>query len=290
MNARGALAPPSALKSKPRYYPPPPPHHPTPDLASVSLDECTRRSRSIRSKSKPAIHPTTRPRLRLRSIANVMASSLFTSSFIGPPRAPASRPVRPPSREAHRRLSVPFVESGISLGTLHLRATPSPLDVPIGDAPLFLLVAVILAFSAQSWINSLLGGDQGLGAFLSDGGGFNKSGFKPRRRPIADERNVPGDTTQPLGGPDPLPWLKLPELVFVDVAGQPKKRKQMQQLMEEAPLSSNERDESEVVQQLESLREQMKTAVDQGDLEAAKRYENELQKVMREEGFDFSAS
>ena len=86
------------------------------------------------------------------------------------------------------------------------------------------IVAVILAFSAQTWINSLVGGDQGLGAFLSDGSGFNKSGFKPRRRPITDEREIEGDPTKPLGGSDPLPWLKLPELDFVDVAGQPKRR------------------------------------------------------------------
>ena len=43
------------------------------------------------------------------------------------------------------------------------------VDMPPIGAPLVVLVAVILAFAAQSWINSLLGGDQGLGAFLSDG-------------------------------------------------------------------------------------------------------------------------
>ena len=50
---------------------------------------------------------------------------------------------------------------------LHL----SPLDVPF-EPPLVAIGALLLAFSAQSWINSLLGGDQGLGAFLSDGTGM----------------------------------------------------------------------------------------------------------------------
>ena len=86
---------------------------------------------------------------------------------------------------------------------LHL----SPLDVPF-EPPLVAIGALLLAFSAQSWINSLLGGDQGLGAFLSDGTGFNKSGFKQRkgkRRPITDERSVPDDPSKPLGAGDPIP-------------------------------------------------------------------------------------
>jgi hypothetical protein len=146
----------------------------------------------------------------------------------------------------------------------------SPLDVPLG-VPLVVFVAVLLAFSAQSWINSLLGGDQGLGAYLSDGYGFNRSGFKQRRRSSNDYGGViPGDTSKPLGGPDPFPWLKLPELDFVDVSGQPKTPKKMQQSVREAN-TANERNHSEVILQLDSLREQMKTEVERGNLEAAKR-------------------
>ena len=55
----------------------------------------------------------------------------------------------------------------------------------------------------------MLKGERGLGAFLSDGSGFKKSGFRPLDG--ADMKT------------DPLPWLKLPELDFVDVAGQEKR-------------------------------------------------------------------
>ena len=124
-----------------------------------------------------------------------------------------------------------------------------------------------------------------MGAFLSDGSGFNKSGFKPRRRPTTDERGIAGDQTRP----DPLPWLKLPELDFVDVAGQPKRPKPQQQPTEEGvPPSSARRDGTEITAKLEMLRAQMKTEVEQGNLEYAKRIEDEMLQLMKEEGFDFN--
>lgn len=194
-------------------------------------------------------------------------------------------------------ISSPFKEvnpvgSSISVSTLNL----SPLlDVPPFETPLVVLGALLLAFSAQSWINSLLGGDQGLGAFLSDGTGFNKSSFKQRKRPITDERSLgPGDPSAPLGAGDPLPWLKLPELDYVDVAGQPKKspkakvkQKSVPQKIKEMNLSIN-RDEL-VLLRLEALKDEMKAAVKSGKLDEAKLIEDELEKVMKEEGYDFSA-
>lgn len=204
-------------------------------------------------------------------------------------------PLRHSSRHVHQSIPIPtyrlmplIIESNPST-MLHMQES-FDVDMPPIGAPLVVLVAVILAFAAQSWINSLLGGDQGLGAFLSDGTGFNKSGFKPRSsRPITDERSIPGDTTKPLGGDDPLPWLKLPELDYVDVAGQSKRPKQTTQTMKttEAFLSSVVRDESDVIVKLEMLREQMKTAFDRGDLEDAKRIENELERIMKEEGYSY---
>jgi hypothetical protein len=72
-----------------------------------------------------------------------------------------------------------------------------------------LVVGVIgLAAGAQGLINSMLKGDQGLSNFLSDGQGFSGSGYKPLNERTAGRR------------PDPLPWLKLPKLDFVEVAGQ----------------------------------------------------------------------
>lgn len=165
---------------------------------------------------------------------------------------------------------------------------PTSLDVPI-STPLVLLAAVALAVLAQSWINSLLGGDQGLGAFLSDGSGFNKSGFKPRKKFITDESSGAGDPSKPLGGGDPLPWLKLPEFDYVDIAGQPKKPKQPKIIPNTSAGSSSTKNEAEVVARLEFLFAQMKKEVENDNLIEAKRYELELEKIMEEEGFSFSS-
>jgi hypothetical protein len=156
--------------------------------------------------------------------------------------------------------------------------------VPI-STPVVLLAAIALAVLAQSWINTLLGGDQGLGAFLSDGAGYNKSAFKPRKKFVMDERSNPAgiDPSKPLGGADPLPWLKLPEFDYVEVAGQPKNPKQPKIV----PKSSS--DEAEVVSRLERLFAQMKKEVENDNLIEAKRIELELEKIMEEEGFGFSS-
>ena len=181
------------------------------------------------------------------------------------------------------------VGSSISVSTLNL----SPLlEVPPFETPLVVLGALLLAFSAQSWINSLLGGDQGLGAFLSDGTGFNKSSFKQRKRPITDERSLPRDPSAPLGAGDPLPWLKLPELDYVDVAGQPKKspKPKVKQSQYHRKLKKDRINRDELVLlRLEALKDEMKTAVQSGELDEAKRIEDELEKLMKEEGYDFSA-
>ena len=96
-----------------------------------------------------------------------------------------------------------------------------------------------------------------------------------------------------MGAGDPLPWLKLPELDYVDVAGQPRKspkakvkQKSVPQKIKDMNLSIN-RDEL-VLLRLEALKDEMKTAVQSGKLDEAKRIEDELEKVMKEEGYDFS--
>ena len=212
-----------------------------------------------------------------------MASlSSFPSCFVAPlphqSRLPYTRQIPLPA----------FRYTGSISSPLRLEASPlDAFDVPIG-VPLVVLVAVILAFSAQSWINSLLGGDQGLGAFLGDGSGFKKSGFKPRKRPITDQRSIPGeDPTKPLGAGDPLPWLKLPEFDYVDVAGQPKKPKQQQPVQDMAQSQSTAKDDSEVIQKLESLRELMKLEIEMGDLQGAKKIEDEMLAIMKKEGINW---
>lgn len=62
----------------------------------------------------------------------------------------------------------------------------------------------------------MLSGDQGLAAFLKDGTGFQKSAFKERKpNPFGKNENAPLGSSK-----DPLPWLKLPTLDFVEVKGQ----------------------------------------------------------------------
>ena len=99
----------------------------------------------------------------------------------------------------------------------------------------------------------MLEGDDGLGAFLSDGSGYNKSGFKQQRS--ASEKKE-----------DPLPWLKLPELDFVDVAGQepPQKYQSI----------------SEIMDQLETLRLELNEAVQEGQMEKAETLKQELERIM----------
>ena len=152
------------------------------------------------------------------------------------------------------------------------------VNVASFSVPLIVIVAAILAFSAQSWINSLIGGEQGLGAYLSDGSGYNKSAFKQRKR------SSKGDE-----GEDPLPWLNLPESDFVDVAGQTKKSTTLKQSpIRRQATSAIERDPSEVIFQLDLLRAQIKMEVELGNLEAAKEVEIRLERLMKEEGYDFS--
>jgi len=121
--------------------------------------------------------------------------------------------------------------------------------------PALLTVAIGLFVAAQGWINQLLSGDRGLGAFLSDGSGFKKSGFRP-----VDKK------TDTAGTSDPLPWLKLPKLDFVQVAGQ-------------------ERDSEEVVlERLESLRLEMNSLLEKNKFSEAGTIKQRLEQLMRENG------
>ena len=83
----------------------------------------------------------------------------------------------------------------------------------------------------------------------------------------------------------------------MDVAGQPKKPKptkadqkrihEMEKDMENEMKKSIERDEN-ILAKLESLKDQMRLEVQMGDLKAAKRIEDELEKIMKEEGYDWN--
>lgn len=129
------------------------------------------------------------------------------------------------------------------------------------SVPLLLVFALGVGFAAQTFINQMLEGEDGLGAFLSDGSGYNKSGFRKKMK----EK----DTIKT----DPLPWLKLPELDFVEVAGQSK-------------IMSEE----ELMMTLERLREGMKMAVDEGRIKEAESIRKELEQTMEAYGVEFTSN
>lgn len=134
---------------------------------------------------------------------------------------------------------------------------------------LIVSIALIIGVAAQWFINSMVSGDRGLGAFLSDGSGFNRSNFKPV------DRNNKYEGNSPLSGPDPLPWLKLPKLSYVEVAGQEKNE----------VVHPSEDAMREVLQ---SLAEKILYHVKNGELELAKETEAELEQRLEEFGFEYS--
>ena len=142
-----------------------------------------------------------------------------------------------------------------------LKATPTDTDVEIfstsiSGVPLLVIVALGLGFAAQGWINQQLQGDQGLGAFLQDGQGYKKSGF----RPLSDRDRAASS--------DPLPWLSLPKLDFVEVAGQ-------------------ESTEDALMAELEQLRLAMNQQLERGNTAEANAIRLKLESRMRENGVEF---
>lgn len=173
------------------------------------------------------------------------------------PQVHAFTPIAVSPRLNRRPLTNPYsLHSSPAATTVHLSSV-SDLELPL--VPFAVISSIILLGAAQSWINFLLRGESGLGAFLSDGSGYNKSGFKSQRKMNDMD--------------DPLPWLKLPRFDYVDVAGQPK-----------LP-SMNE--SSKVVSKMEDLKEAVRIKIEEGDLVAAKQVEMELESLMTQEGYEF---
>lgn len=114
--------------------------------------------------------------------------------------------------------------------------------------------ALMLGIAAQSWINTLVKGDRGLGAYLQDGNGYSGSGFSENSGEL-----------EAVSGEDPLPWLKLPRLDFVEVAGQ------------EDPDTK-----------LQQIRRKMNNALEQGKLEQATELRIQLEEFMSENGFEYT--
>ncbi len=165
--------------------------------------------------------------------------------------------------------------------TLHDVLSPFPFESsaigPLSSVatPAIALLAIAIGFIAQTFINSMLKGDRGLGAFLSDGSGFSGSAFRPRR---GGDRS---DTTDaPLSGPDPLPWLKLPQFDFVEVAGQ--------ETSNGRNILSPE-EEAKIMVQLEDLKSVMREENNAGNTVEANRLRRRLDELMDEYGFQYEA-
>ena len=173
------------------------------------------------------------------------------------------------------------------------------------------IVALIIGVAAQTFINKMLEGDQGLGAFLSDGTGFNRSGF----RPTSSSKGKNSSSTE---NKDPLPWLKLPQLDFVDVAGQPppppkglqfsedkKKKMQMENnqieitgmnipTIDSTPSTSTDSSGADVAasvyEELEQLRIRLIREVQEENVAEATKLQKLLEQRMKEEGIQFTTT
>jgi len=209
--------------------------------------------------------------LALTTIASLLLHVQLACAFVGGSFSQPARSKNGGSRP-HVDVESPFVvkgTTGCSLRTYwtHLFLDPGFDQTLTGDlplAPILVVLALTLFVAAQSFINQQLEGDQGLGAFLSDGSGYSKSGFRP----------IAKDEDRALGGEDPLPWLKLPKLDFVEVAGQ-----QDTELDEDA----------KVFKTLESLRLELTQQLKEGNEAEAKAIQSKMEEIMVANGIDFQA-
>ena len=131
------------------------------------------------------------------------------------------------------------------------------------------LIAIIIGVASQALINSMLKGDQGLGAFLSDGSGYQNSAFRPIR-----------SSSEQKGKNDPLPWLQLPNLDFVEVTGQEKDNKMVDDYTDGLA-------ERKLQERLEGLAERMRSEMSVGNIEEAKKTQIELERIMKEYGYEY---
>jgi len=160
---------------------------------------------------------------------------------------------------------------------------------PLLSPLLIAVVALVLLVSAQSFINKMLEGDQGLGAFLRDGSGYNRSGFRPKR--FGGRDNDDDDYAKEK---DPLPWMKLPRLDFVEVAGQ-------NDLPSPEAVATDARAQQKVFDELESLRSKLNNELenvqrrrqqgirgeDDDDMAEAKRLQTKLEGLMKLYGVEY---
>ena len=136
----------------------------------------------------------------------------------------------------------------------------------------------------------MLEGDQGLGAFLKDGKGYNKSGYRPATstRSNGDNNN---NNNNDNDNNDPLPWLKLPRFDFVEVAGQ------QQSLILGEEVEVEEDEPQRVYEELERLRLKLNIELEKNcninnsnkeeDLLEATRLRKKIERLMKIYGIEY---
>jgi hypothetical protein len=156
-------------------------------------------------------------------------------------------------------LSTRLVEKSVNRALFVQDVNLFDSDTPL--VPVILTFAICLFAAAQTLINQQLQGEQGLGAYLRDGSGYSRSGF----RPLASDRD------RALSGNDPLPWLKLPTLDFVQVAGQ------------------SDVQTDAVMEDLEVLLVVLNEKLENGETEEAMVAQRKLESLMRANGIEYRA-
>lgn len=124
----------------------------------------------------------------------------------------------------------------------------------IGTSLFVASAGVVVLFGAGSLIVGAYEGEKGLGAFLRDGEGYQKSGYK-------DDKLEP----RRMKAPDFLDKLSLPNFDFVQVYSA----------------------EENAVEQAENLRRELSETLATGDTDKAALIERRLEKVMRDNGLRY---
>jgi hypothetical protein len=194
--------------------------------------------------------------IRLQAVSNHLGIGGVWSSAVADPLhchvLVPDAPIAPPYS------SVFWSSMPVSLTTMRdLNESMNNVSLNAPTTAAIVIAAAVLLILAQSFINKMLKGDQGLGAFLSDGSGYQKSAFQPKRK----ENDAPDQ--------DPLPWLKLPKLDFVEVAGQSREM-----------AGDNTEEYRQIMQQLEEIRQVMNAEVSAGNIEEAARLQRNLDTIM----------
>ena len=181
-----------------------------------------------------------------------------------------------------RPFSLPSISLSSSIQLADMDTTMFLLpDNPLLSPFFIVIVALVLLVGAQSFINTMLDGDQGLGAFLRDGSGYNRSGYRPNRS--SDNTNN-----------DPLPWLKLPRLDFVEVAGQAEEA-QVQREQQEKVYDELDRLRLALNRELENVRKRRQERDLSGieiennsdDMAEARRLQMKLEALMTAYGIEY---